>query len=319
MDPAAPPPSESPDAVVGASASAPANRVRPVVVALGGNAIAPRGHGGSAAEQTDNLAGAAAVIAELVADGHRPVITHGNGPQVGNLLLKNEMAADVVPAMPLDWCVAQTQATIGFTLVTQLERELAARSIERTVISLVSRVLVDPADPSFADPTKPIGRWQPDQPRRLVPSPPPVELLDLHVIQNLLAADAVVVAYGGGGIPMARHPRSGALSGVEAVVDKDRCAALLADRLDAARLVIATDVDQVQINYDTPDAQSLGPVTKAELQSHLDAGQFPAGSMGPKVEAVCGFVDRPDRSAAIGNLDELSAAVAGTVGTQITY
>ncbi|MEM7338108.1 MAG: carbamate kinase [Actinomycetota bacterium] len=298
---------------------------RPVVVALGGNAIAPRGHGGTAAEQTTNLAGAAAVIADLVADGHRPVITHGNGPQVGNLLLKNEMAADVVPAMPLDWCVAQTQATIGFTLVTQLERELAARGIERTVISLVSRVLVDPADPSFATPTKPIGRWQPDQPRRLVPSPPPVELLDLHLIRQLLAADSVVVAYGGGGIPMARSAApdgagpDGALQGVEAVVDKDRCASLLADRLDAARLVIATDVHQVQIDYDTPTARALGTITSAELTEHLDAGQFPAGSMGPKVEAVCRFVDRPDRSAAIGSLDDLSAVVAGTVGTQITF
>lgn len=290
---------------------------RPVVVALGGNAIAPRGHGGTAAEQTTNLAGAATVIADLVADGHRPVVTHGNGPQVGNLLTKNELAADVVPAMPLDWCVAQTQATIGFTLVTQLERELAARSINRPVISLVSRVLVDATDPSFASPTKPIGRWQPDRPRRLVPSPQPVELLDLHLIEPLVDAGAVVIAYGGGGIPMAR--RDGQLVGVEAVVDKDRCAALLADRLDAGRLVIATDVDRVEVDYGTPEARAIDSITSAELNELVTAGQFPAGSMGPKVEAVCRFVDRPDRSAAIGALDDLGSVVAGRVGTQVGF
>lgn len=290
---------------------------RPVVVALGGNAIAPRGHGGTAAEQTENLARAATVIADLVAGGHRPVVTHGNGPQVGNLLTKNELAADVVPAMPLDWCVAQTQATIGFTLVTQLERELAARAIDRPVISLVSRVLVDVDDPSFAEPTKPIGRWQPDRPRRLVPSPPPLDLLDLHLIEPLVADGAVVVAYGGGGIPIAR--RDGVLTGVEAVVDKDRCAALLADRLDAARLVIATDVDRVEVDHGTPAARPLGAIVVDELAAHLADGQFPAGSMGPKVEAVCRFVDRPERRAAIGSLDDLSAVVAGRAGTQVGF
>ncbi|MEM9562474.1 MAG: carbamate kinase [Actinomycetota bacterium] len=289
---------------------------RPMVVALGGNAIAPRGHGGTAGEQTENLAIAAAVIAELVAAGHRPVVTHGNGPQVGNLLTKNELAADVVPAMPLDWCVAQTQATIGFTLVTQLERELAARSIDRPVISVVSRVLVDADDPSFADPTKPIGRWQPDRPRRLVPSPRPVELLDLHLIEPLVESGAVVIAYGGGGIPMVR--RDGRLVGVEAVVDKDRCAALLADRLAAERLVIATDVDRVEVDHGTPLASALDTVTVGALEELVAAGQFPAGSMGPKVEAVCRFVDRRGRSAAIGSLEDLSAVVAGQAGTQVT-
>lgn len=287
-----------------------------MVVALGGNAIAPRGHGGTAGEQTENLAIAAAVIAELVAAGHRPVVTHGNGPQVGNLLTKNELAADVVPAMPLDWCVAQTQATIGFTLVTQLERELAARSIDRPVISVVSRVLVDADDPSFADPTKPIGRWQPDRPRRLVPSPRPVELLDLHLIEPLVESGAVVIAYGGGGIPMVR--RDGRLVGVEAVVDKDRCAALLADRLAAERLVIATDVDRVEVDHGTPLASALDTVTVGALEELVAAGQFPAGSMGPKVEAVCRFVDRRGRSAAIGSLEDLSAVVAGQAGTQVT-
>ena len=287
----------------------------PVVVALGGNAIAPRGHGGSAAEQTANLAVAAGPLADLAAAGHPLVIVHGNGPQVGNLLLKNELAADVVPAMPLDWCVAQTQATIGFTLVTQLERELADRSIDRDVVSLVSRVLVDPDDPSFADPTKPIGRWRPDRARRLVPSPPPLELLDLHLIRTLLAQAAVVIAYGGGGIPMARL--DGRLVGVEAVIDKDRCAALLADRLDAARLIIATDVTAVEVDHGAPSARPLRSVTVEELEELAAAGHFPDGSMGPKVEAICRFVDRPGRGGAIGSLDELADVAAGRAGTQV--
>ncbi|MGI9611466.1 MAG: carbamate kinase [Acidimicrobiales bacterium] len=286
-----------------------------IVIALGGNAIAPREHGGTAAEQTANLAVAAEAIADVVAAGYDPVITHGNGPQVGNLLLKNEMAADVVPAMPLDWCVAQTQATIGFTLVTQLEAELRTRSIERDVVSLVTRVLVDSADPSFAKPTKPIGRWRPDGTRRVVPSPQPLELLDLHVLEALLATGAIVIACGGGGIPMIRTGDS--LTGVEAVVDKDRCAALLGRAVGADRLVIATDIAGINLDHGTPEARLLESTSAAELRARLAAGEYPPGSMGPKVEAVVDFVDQTGGSAAIGALHDLSSLVAGRAGTQL--
>ena len=286
-----------------------------IVIALGGNAIAPRNHGGTAAEQTANLAVAAEAIAGVVEAGYEPVITHGNGPQVGNLLLKNEMAADVVPAMPLDWCVAQTQATIGFTLVTQLEAELRARSIERDVVSLVTRVLVDRNDPSFAEPSKPIGRWRPDGTRRVVPSPPPEELLDLHVIEALLSTGAIVIACGGGGIPMVRSGDS--LTGVEAVVDKDRCAALLGRAVGADRLVIATDIAGIEVDHGTPSARLLTSTTAAELGDRLAAGEYPPGSMGPKVEAVVDFVTATGGSAAIGGLHELSSLVAGRAGTQV--
>jgi carbamate kinase len=286
-----------------------------IVVALGGNAIAPRHRGGTAAEQTANLAIASKAIVELIAAGHEPVITHGNGPQVGNLVLKNEMAADVVPAMPLDWCVAQTQATIGFTLVTQIEAELAKRSIRRNVVSVITRVLVDKDDPSFTEPTKPIGRWRPDGTRRVVPSPAPLELLDLKVIEGLLDADAVVIACGGGGIPMIR--RDGALVGVEAVIDKDRCAALLASRIGAQRLVIATDIAGIEVDHGTPMATLLRSTTPSELADRLAAGEYPEGSMGPKVEAVAGFVASTGGTAAVGALGDLSALVAGQAGTQV--
>ena len=285
------------------------------MVALGGNAIAPRHRGGTASEQTANLAIAAKAIVELVARGHEPVVTHGNGPQVGNLLLKNEMAADVVPAMPLDWCVAQTQATIGFTLVTQIEAELARRSIERNVVSVITRVLVDGDDPSFVAPSKPIGRWRPDGTRRVVPSPRPLELLDLGVIETLLDTGAIVIACGGGGIPMTRT--AGVLAGVEAVIDKDRCAALLATRIGAARLVIATDVDGIEVDHGTPAAAVLPSISAADLADRLAAGDYPPGSMGPKVEAVTDFVATTGGTAAVGALDELSALVAGRTGTQV--
>lgn len=292
-----------------------AGRPGRIVVALGGNAIAPRHRGGTSDEQAANLAIAARAIVELVADGHEPVITHGNGPQVGNLLLKNEMAADVVPAMPLDWCVAQTQATIGFTLVTQIEAGLAERSIERNVVSVITRVLVDGDDPSFAEPSKPIGRWRPDGTRRVVPSPRPLELLDLGVIETLLDTGAIVIACGGGGIPMIRC--DGALMGVEAVIDKDRCAALLATRIGAARLVIATDIDGIEVDHGTPAASVVRSTTASHLAARLAAGEYPPGSMGPKVEAVTDFVAATGGSAAVGALGELSALVAGRAGTQV--
>jgi carbamate kinase len=251
-----------------------------------------------------------------VAGGHDIVITHGNGPQVGNLLLKNELAADIVPAMPLDWCVAQTQATIGFTMVTALEQALLDRNIFRPVVTLVSRVLVDLDDAAFSEPTKPIGRWRPDGTRRLVPSPTPIELLDRHSLDLLINDGAIVIANGGGGIPMVRHP-DGSLAGVEAVIDKDRSAALLATSIGAERLVILTDVDGVAVQHGEPAEHWLADIGADDLDDLAASGEFPSGSMGPKVEAVVGFVRKSGGTAAIGALANLEAVVAGTSGTQI--
>jgi carbamate kinase len=287
-----------------------------LVIALGGNAIAPAGTGGTAAEQTASIGRAIEPIADLIVAGTEVVLTHGNGPQVGNLLLKNELAADIVPPMPLDWCVAQTQATIGFTVVTALETALRRRGHDRHVMAVVSRVRVDPDDPAFAQPTKPIGRWRPDGTRRLVPSPEPLELLDAAVIDIALVNGITVVAAGGGGVPMVATP-DGGLRGVEAVIDKDRAAELLARTVGAGRLVVLTDVPAVMTGFGSDAAAPIGRIRAAELAALLDDDRFPAGSMGPKVEAAVRFVERTGGTAAIGALDDLAAVVAGDVGTQV--
>lgn len=286
-----------------------------VVVALGGNAIAPSGGDYTAEEQTANMAVAAKSIVDLISNGYEPVVTHGNGPQVGNLLLKNELSASFVPAMPLDWCVAQTQATIGFTLVTEIELELRRRSISQAVTSVITRVEVNPRDPSFTSPVKPIGRPRDDGTRRLVPSPPPIEILDIPVIESLLNLGVVVVACGGGGIPMVRE--GGKLKGAEAVVDKDLCTALLAERVGAKRMVIVTDVKGIKDGYKTDDEKLIRYINADDLRGRLQNGEFPAGSMAPKVHSVLEFIDATGGTAAIGALNDLTAVVHGKAGTQI--
>jgi carbamate kinase len=307
-----------------------------VLVALGGNAMtAPDGRA-RPEDQIAAIARAAEPIADLVAGGAEVMLTHGNGPQVGNLLVKNEMAAAVVPPVPLDWCVAQTQGTIGFMIVNALERALADRSLRRPVSTVVTRVLVDVADPGFARPTKPIGRyltaseaqvliehgqlWQDRGERgwrRLVASPEPREILDAPAALALLAAGHVVVASGGGGIPVVHKP-DGSLRGVEAVVDKDLSAALLARTIGAHLLVIATDVAAVELGWGTDHAMPLGAVTAAELRRHGREGEFAEGSMGPKVEAACRFVEAGGERAVIASLDRIVDAAAGTTGTVVT-
>ena len=286
-----------------------------VVLALGGNAISPADGDGTAEEQTANMAVAARSVVDLISLGYEPVITHGNGPQVGNLLLKNELSAAVVSAVPLDWCVAQTQATIGFTLVNEIELELGRRSILRTAASVITRVVVDPTDPSFDSPGKPIGRVREDGTRRLVPSPPPIEILDYPVIESLLDLGVIVVACGGGGIPMIRE--DGNTRGVEAVVDKDLCTALLAERLAVKRMVIVTNVDGIKSDYGGFQERLIREIGVDELRARLRNGEYPAGSMEPKIRAVLQFIDATGGSAAIGSLEELSAVVGGEAGTQV--
>jgi carbamate kinase len=300
------------------------------LIALGGNAMT--GPDGEATVEAQERAIATAMdhVAELVAAGVEVVLTHGNGPQVGNLLVKNEVAADVVPPVPLDWCGAQTQATIGFLVLDALEASLAARGSDRRVAALVTRTLVDPDDPGFARPTKPVGRFLPRERaqalvdhgetwedrgergwRRVVASPEPLEVLDAPAVLALLAAGFVVVAAGGGGIPHTRQP-DGSLHGIGAVLDKDLTAALLARTTGADVLVIATDVEHAVLDFGTPDARPLHRVTPEQLRAHAAAGQFASGSMGPKVEAVVRFVEQGGRRAVITSLDRIAQAVAGT-------
>lgn len=312
---------------------------RPTVIALGGNAISPADGAGTAAEQTANITRTMRQVAVFVATVGDPVVlTHGNGPQVGNILIKNERARDVVPPVPLDWCVAQTQATIGFTIACALEHALTSRGMHLPVVPVVSRVRVDADDPAWQHPSKPIGPWLGEIPpaelerrmsegqvfvsdakrghRRLVPSPEPRECLDLAAIRLLLGHDAIVVANGGGGIPVVAGD-DGQLHGVEGVIDKDLAAALLAAELDASFLAILTDVPGVAVGFGTPTERWLGQVTVAELRELADDGVFGTGSMAPKVDAACRFVEHTGARAVIARLDDLTAALAGQAGTVV--
>ncbi len=307
------------------------------VIALGGNAISPVSTAGTAAEQTTNIHRSMRQVAELVAAGMTElVLTHGNGPQVGNVLIKNELARDVVPPVPLDWCVAQTQATIGFTIANTLSYELAALDRAQPVVPVVSRVLVAVDDPGFSAPTKPIGPYLTDDAevarreaagtrfvrvgdrgwRRVVASPEPLACVDRPAVELLLDDGAIVVANGGGGIPVV-DDGAGPLRGVEAVIDKDLAGARLAEELGAAVFVVLTDVTGVAVDYGTATERWLSSVTVAELRDLQAAGQFTAGSMGPKVESVCRFVERTGGRAAIASLDQVVGAVHGDAGTQV--
>jgi carbamate kinase len=263
------------------------------------------------------------------------VITHGNGPQVGNLLVKNELSASVVPPVPLDWCGAQTQATIGFTIINTLERSLGRLGCDSRVCAIVTRTRVDANDPGFAHPTKPIGRflshekaerlmghgqvWQDRGEkgwRRMVASPAPLEVLETDTVLTLIAAGYVVVAAGGGGIPVVHDP-DGGVHGVEAVIDKDLTAALLARSVGADVLVIATDVDNAINGFETPSARAIHTVTLEEMRDLSAAGHFASGSMGPKVAAAMQFVEQGGQRAVITSLEHIEDAVTGKFGTVI--
>jgi len=306
-----------------------------VLVALGGNAMT--GADGSAAPDAQIAAAttAAGAVAALVASGEDVVVTHGNGPQVGNLLVKNELAAAVVPPVPLDWCGAQTQATLGFVLMNALEAAFATAGVRRHAATVVTRTLVAWDDPGFTTPTKPIGRHLPEAEarllvehgetwedrgekgwRRVVASPEPLQVLDAAAIATLVAAGFVVVAGGGGGVPVVVDA-DGALHGVEAVIDKDLGAALLGQAVAADVLVIGTDVPAAVLRFGTPEAEPLGRIAVGRLRALAAEGHFASGSMGPKVEAACRFVEAGGTHAAITDLDHLVPAAAGEAGTVV--
>jgi carbamate kinase len=306
-----------------------------IVIALGGNAMTAADGRARVEDQQAAIAQAAGPIADLVAAGHAVLITHGNGPQVGNLLVKNELAASVVPPVPLDWCGAQTQATIGMTLMNALDAALTGRGLDRRTATLVSRTLVDPRDPGFDAPSKPIGRYLSEEDarvlvehgqtfvevagrgwRRVVASPQPRAFLDAPAADSLLAAGYVVVCSGGGGIPTVRR-EDGTLAGVEAVIDKDLTAALVAEHIKADVLLIATDVDAVVRGWGTDEARPVGEVSAAEMRAIARDQGFAAGSMGPKVEAVTRFAERAGGTGIITSLARIPAAVEGRLGTRV--
>lgn len=312
---------------------------QPTVIALGGNAISSAQGRGTLDEQRTAIRASAAQIAEIIADGHRVVLTHGNGPQVGALLLQQELSSEDVPPMPLDVCVAMTQGQIGYLFQQALRRALADRRIAQSVASVVTQVVVDPDDEAFDNPTKPIGPFyteaeaqrlagQPDyvikdvgngeRPfRRVVPSPLPMEIIEASSIRAMVEHGQLVIACGGGGVPVIR--RDGQLEGIEAVIDKDLATERLASSLDAETLMILTDVERVALRYGTSDQQDLNQLSLAEARAHLENGEFPSGSMGPKIEAAVQFLEHGGRRVVITSLGRARDGLAGKAGTAIVH
>jgi carbamate kinase len=308
-----------------------------LVVALGGNAIKQAGERGTSAEQFTNVARAAEAIAALVERGDRVVITHGNGPQVGSLLLQQAAGAKEVPPLPMDVCGAMTQGWIGYMISQALGNALARRDHPAAgqIATIVTQVLVDAADPAFQQPTKPVGPFYTAEEaqrmadagvavvedsgrgwRRVVPSPAPVGLVEIAAVRRLVDAGLLVITSGGGGVPVVRDAE-GQLRGVEAVIDKDLAGALLARDLHADRLLILTDVEQVALDYKKPTQRPLAHLSAAEARAYLAAGQFAAGSMGPKVRAAAEFVEAGGRQAIITQLYRAVAALDGETGTVV--
>ena len=309
--------------------------MKTMLIAVGGNSLIRAGEKGTVVEQLANARRTAAAIIGLIRDGYHLVITHGNGPQVGAQLLRSERAADQVPGQTLDVCGAASQGEIGYLLSQSLQDELAAAGLHVQVVSVVTQSVVSASDPAMKHPTKPIGpfysraqaeerqrqlRWDIVEDaargyRRVVPSPEPVEIVELEVIRSLMSQGVLVVGCGGGGIPVVRE--DGNLHGVEAVIDKDRASALLASQLGVDIFAISTDTDYVYLDYKKPAQRPLLRVTAAELEEHYRGGHFPPGNMGPKVESALQFLRAGGREVVITSNGHLCAAIAGHGGTHI--
>ncbi len=308
---------------------------RPLVLAFGGNALLPDPDDPSGAEERAEAFAAALLL--LLPEHAGLVLVHGNGPQVGNILLRVEATRDRIPAEPLDVLVAETQGSIGYLLVKALRNVLAERRRSVEVATVITQVLVDPHDPAFAAPTKPIGPYydaaeaealQAEKGwdmvevrnrgwRRVVPSPEPQRVVELHSIADSARHGHLVVAGGGGGIPV-RIDASGELRGVEGVIDKDLTAALLARTLRAVGFVILTEVPCAYRNFGTDDQEPIRSMTATEARRLLAAGEFPPGSMGPKIEATARYAEAMDRPGLITSVDGLAAALRGDDGTWVT-
>lgn len=310
---------------------------RPIaVVALGGNALIRQGERGEVAEQLRHIRESVVHLPLLLEKGYALVITHGNGPVVGQLLLQNEAARETVPPMPLDVCDADSEGSIGYLTQQTLVNVLRGRCGGRPVVSLITQVVVDPADPAFDKPSKPVGPfygageadglrrvkgWAVVEDagrgfRRVVPSPRPLQVVEEDAIRILLEHGVVVIAAGGGGIPVMRA-ESGELHGVEAVIDKDRVSALLAGRLGARLLVILTAVDCVYRRFGRPDQEPLRRIDIATARRLLQDGEFPPGSMGPKIEAAIDFLAAGGEEVLITLPENLAEAIEGRTGTRI--
>jgi carbamate kinase len=307
-----------------------------IVLAIGGNAIIKEGQKGTIEEQQKNIDESCEPVLGLIEEGHTVVITHGNGPQVGNTLIKGEMAKSVVPAYPLDVCDAETQGNLGYLIQQAFRNKMVERGINKTVATVVTQSVVSKDDPAFETPTKPIGPFYTKEEmeeivktdnltfvedsgrgyRRVVASPKPIKIVEKEAIEALLDRDITVITAGGGGIPVIEN--NGKLEGTEAVIDKDFASALLAAEIKADYLFIVTGVAQVAINFGTPNQQNLFEMTVDDALRYMEEGHFPKGSMGPKIEAAILFLQKGGKNVIITSIEKLQDALAGKTGTRIT-
>jgi len=311
------------------------DKKKTVVVALGGNAISQGGQS-SISEQFANTRTSLKGIMPLIDQGYGVVITHGNGPQVGNKLAQTEASADTIPPLPLGVLVADTQGSIGYMIQQSLQNALICRNISRPVVTLVTQVVVDKNDPSISNPTKPIGQfftkeqakrlrqergWNMTEDagrgyRRVVPSPIPIRVVESEIIKYLLENEVIIIAAGGGGIPVYTEENN-IYEGIDAVIDKDHASAVMGTDIGAEQLIILTGVDKVALGYLTPRQQDLDKLTVADAKTYLKAGEFSPGSMGPKMRAAINFLNAGGKKVLISSVKRAADALAGRTGTRI--
>jgi carbamate kinase len=309
---------------------------RTAVIAIGGNSLIKDQEHETVSDQFEAIRETCAHVANMIKQGWNVVITHGNGPQVGFSLLRSELTSQVLHSMPLDSCVADTQGTIGYMIQQSLCNELKRRHVKKQVTTIVTQVLVDKNDPAFKNPTKPIGPFYEEEKakkyqkergwnvkedsgrgwRRVVPSPEPVRIIEDGAVIALANQGFVVVAAGGGGIPVIEENTE--LKGIEAVVDKDYASSLLATNLNAELLLITTSVEKVALNFGRSNEETLNKMTLKEAKKGLKDGHFPPGSMGPKIQAIISFLEKGGKEAIITNPQNIERALLGETGTHFT-
>lgn len=309
-----------------------------VLIALGGNAILQAGQRGTFEEQQQNIEIACRQIVEVIKAGYKVILTHGNGPQIGNLLIQNENCAELIPPMPLDVCGAQSQGFIGYMIQQVLGKVLRENNCQHEVATIITQVVVDRVDPAFKNPTKPIGGffsedyarkmmiekselWVEDAGRgwrKIVPSPQPQKIVETKIIEKLINDDVIVIASGGGGIPVIEE-KVGIYKGIEAVIDKDLSGQSMAVDLNVDIFMILTDVAQVALNFGKPNQKWLESISQKEAYHYQHEGHFQSGSMGPKMNACIQFVEQTQKVAIITSIGKAMEAIQGTAGTKIVY
>jgi len=314
----------------------PLRSFKSIVLALGGNAIIPNRGTGTIQEQIEVTRLTVVQLMDVLKSGTRLIITHGNGPVVGNIVIRNEAARDIVPPMPLDICGADSQGGLGYMIQQVFYNELKKAGIKKDVVTVVSQVVVDRGDPAFQKPTKPIGPfytkataeritaekgWVVSEDagrgyRRVVPSPKPLEIVEAKVVAELVRSGRIVIAVGGGGIPVVRDG-DGFLTGVEAVIDKDHASSVLARMLGVEALVIVTAISKVALNFGKPNQYDIDIMSVGEARRYLSQGEFPPGSMGPKIEAAIDFLEGGGKEVLITSHREIEKTLSGSAGTRI--